>query len=171
MFDSDAKLFRKVDDKPAAFKMDIIAEDYRHLMADDLDEISRSEVLYKILKNQLRVHQKHLIELKEKKKEEAELRRLQKKPKRQFSELTPVDLTKFARHIKHFELYGVQRDLSPELKRIVRNLSCKEHKFMYCPCCKTYEDMDFDPVENIKKFMAYIKKEQAKLRRRRKNSP
>jgi hypothetical protein len=29
---------------------------------------------------------------------------------------------------------------------------------MYCPCCKTYnEDDDFDPIENIQKFMEYIR--------------
>ena len=38
---------------------------------------------------------------------------------------------------------------------------------MYCPCCKTYDEEDFDPVENIQKFMDYIREEQEKLRRRR----
>jgi hypothetical protein len=29
---------------------------------------------------------------------------------------------------------------------------------MYCPCCKTYnEEDDFDPIENIQKFMEYIR--------------
>jgi hypothetical protein len=61
---------------------------------------------------------------------------MKKKKKRLIS---PIDLSRFARHIKHFELYGSQRDLSPELKRIVKNLMCQEHKFMYCPKCKIYE--------------------------------
>jgi hypothetical protein len=31
---------------------------------------------------------------------------------------------------------------------------------MYCPCCKTYnEEEDFDPIENIQKFMDYIRQE------------
>ena len=63
--------------------------------------------------------------------------------------MSPIDLNRFARHIRHFELYGAQRDLSPELKRIVKNLMCQEHKFMYCPCCKTYDERDGDPLENI----------------------
>jgi len=25
------------------------------------------------------------------------------------------------------------------LKRIVRNMICQEHKYMYCPLCKTYD--------------------------------
>ena len=73
--------------------------------------------------------------------------------------MSPIDLNRFARHIKHFELYGSQRDLNPELKRIVKNLLCQEHKFMYCPCCKQYEDGPLDPIENIQKFMDYIREE------------
>jgi hypothetical protein len=38
------------------------------LLNDDLDEISKFEVIYKILKDQLREHQKKLIKLKEEKK-------------------------------------------------------------------------------------------------------
>lgn len=33
--------------------------------------------------------------------------------------LTPKDLKNFAKYIKHFEFYGSQRDLKPEIKRIV----------------------------------------------------
>lgn len=35
-----------------------------------------------------------------------------------------VDLKEFAKYIRPFEWYGPQRDLSPELKRIVKNLTC-----------------------------------------------
>ena len=35
-----------------------------HLINDDIDEISRFEIIYKILKDQLRTHQKALIEMK-----------------------------------------------------------------------------------------------------------
>jgi hypothetical protein len=35
-----------------------------------------------------------------------------------------VDMKEFAKHIKPFEWYGPQRDLSPEIKRIVKNLVC-----------------------------------------------
>ena len=41
-------------------------------MRDDLDEMSRLEVIYKILKNQLRQHQKKLIKLKEAEKKRKE---------------------------------------------------------------------------------------------------
>ena len=50
-----------------------------------------------------------------------------------------IDLKKFAKHIKHFESYGYQRDVSPEIRRIVKNLMCQKHSFMYCPKCKTYD--------------------------------
>lgn len=35
-----------------------------------------------------------------------------------------VDLKEFVRHIRPFEWFGPQRDLSPELKRVVKNLTC-----------------------------------------------
>ena len=44
--------------------------DYEHLKMDDMDEISKMEVTYKILKQQLRDHQKKIIEVKEKQKRE-----------------------------------------------------------------------------------------------------
>jgi len=66
-------------------------------------------------------------------------------------------LKEFVKHIKPFEWYGCQRDLSPELKRIVKNLVCQEHKYVYCRSCKTYDEVDYDPIENINKFMKFIK--------------
>ena len=74
----------------------------------------------------------------------------------------------FARYIKHFETYAeAQRDIDPELKRIIEKLSCQEHKFMYCPCCKNYEEQDFDPVENIQKFLNFVAEEKEKAMRAR----
>jgi hypothetical protein len=35
-----------------------------------------------------------------------------------------MKLEEFAKHMKPIEFYGSQLDLSPELKRIVRNLVC-----------------------------------------------
>jgi len=67
-----------------------------------MDMISRHEVIYKILKDQLRNHQRELIKMKEDQKMgklESKIPGSKKKPK-------PIDLSKFARHIKHFELYG-----------------------------------------------------------------
>jgi len=55
--------------------------------------------------------------------------------------------------------------MAPELKKIIEKLSCQEHKFMYCPCCKNYEEQDFDPVENIQKFLHFVSKEKEKARR------
>ena len=57
--------------------------------------------------------------------------------------------------------------MAPELKRIIEKLSCQEHKFMYCPCCKNYEEQDFDPVENIQKFLNYVAEEKERARRAR----
>lgn len=46
--------FNKVAIEPSLFKMKVPREDMEHLMRDDLDEMSKMEVIYKILKNQLR---------------------------------------------------------------------------------------------------------------------
>jgi len=34
---------------------------------------------------------------------------------------------------------------------------------MYCPCCKSYEEVEYDPLENIQKFMQFIRGEQNKI--------
>ena len=70
-----------------------------------------------------------------------------------------VDIREFARYIKPFELHGPQRDLSPELRRIVKNLTCQEHSYVYCPHCKKYEETEHDPLTNIRKFIKQIKDE------------
>lgn len=33
---------------------------------------------------------------------------------------------------------------------------------MYCPKCKNYDELDFDPLENIESFMKYVQQEQKK---------
>ena len=35
---------------------------------------------------------------------------------------------------------------------------------MYCPECKTYEQNAVSPIDNIQKFMSFVKEEQEKLR-------
>lgn len=127
-----------------------------YLTNDNLDEISKYEVIYKILKDQLRIHQAKLIEMKnedKKIKETGKTSPLKKK----------VDMKEFAKHVKPFDWYGAQRDLSPEVKRIVKNLVCQEHQYVYCPCCKQYDEMEYDPLETINKFMKFIRGEQTKI--------
>ena len=34
---------------------------------------------------------------------------------------------------------------------------------MYCPKCKTYEQNTLNPIENIQKFMKFVREEQEKL--------
>lgn len=142
-------------------------------MEDDFaDPESKIEAIYKVLKAQLRDYQGQLIKIREDRREKIKAKteskvRARSSKKTKGDGLTPKDLKNFAKYIKHFEFYGSQRDLKPEIKRIVQNLSCSQHKFMYCPCCKEYEEQDFDAVNNIKKFMAYCKEEQDKLKKRR----
>jgi len=79
------------------------------------------------------------------------------------SPVTQRSLHEFAKRMKPFELYGPQRDLSPSMKRLLKNLECQEHRYMYCPTCKSYDEADFDPIDNINKFLKFIKQEQDKL--------
>lgn len=78
-------------------------------------------------------------------------------------ESNEIKLNEFVKYIRPFEWYGPQRDLSPELKRIVKNLVCQEHKYVYCPQCKKYDEVEYDPIENINKFMKFIREEQDKI--------
>lgn len=148
-------MFERQPIDPSLFRLRVQKRHLEHLMKDDLDEISKYEVIYKILKDQLRAHQSTLIDLKEKKRLEAS-KSAKKAPKH-------LHLDDFAKEMKKFEFYGCQRDLSPELKRIVKNLACQEHRYLYCPCCKKYEQADGDPLDNINKFMQFIRDEQDKL--------
>ena len=62
------RYFHKIKPDPALFQVDVDPLDYKHLIEDDLDEISKMEVTYKILKQQLRDQQKKLVEAKEERK-------------------------------------------------------------------------------------------------------
>ena len=50
LYDYDPKYFKKIKPDPPLFVADVDQNDYQHLMNDDLDEISKLEVSYKILK-------------------------------------------------------------------------------------------------------------------------
>ena len=51
--------------EPSLFNLDVNEEDVHHLLNDDVDEVSRMGVIYKILKEQLRGYQQSLINAKE----------------------------------------------------------------------------------------------------------
>ena len=48
--------FEKIEMDPSLFKIHVQRKHLEHLQNDDLDEISKFEVVYKILKDQLRFH-------------------------------------------------------------------------------------------------------------------
>ena len=54
MFNNEEDNFRKMPADPALLDLRVLKEDYDHLMNADLDPISKNEVVYKILKTQLR---------------------------------------------------------------------------------------------------------------------
>lgn len=118
-YDKTGKRFIKHPIDPSLFTINVPKKHMEHLLNDDLDEISKFEVIYKVLKDQLRDHQHKLIELKKKQK------KTQKSPVR--AGVKAMKLNEFAKLMKPFEFHGSQRSLSPELKRIVKNLVCQDH--------------------------------------------
>ena len=79
--------------------------------------------------------------------------------------LTEEELREFTRQIRDFQMFDMHKEMTPELKNIVKSLTCAKHKFMYCPKCKNFDDDDFDPMENIQKFMQYVKNEKKKMKK------
>lgn len=65
LYNTDTDYFRKIEPEAPVLDLKIAKEDLDHLMHGDLDPISKHEVVYKILKGQLREQQKKLIVMKE----------------------------------------------------------------------------------------------------------
>jgi hypothetical protein len=57
LYDFDPKFFHKKNRKASLIQVNVNLEDLAHLKEDDIDEVSKLEVTYKILKQQLRHHQ------------------------------------------------------------------------------------------------------------------
>lgn len=56
VFNKDTDYFRKAELMPSLFNLEIDKKLYQHLNDDDLDEVSKNEVVYKVLKEHLRQH-------------------------------------------------------------------------------------------------------------------
>jgi len=111
------------------------------------------------LKDQLRQQQKKLIRMKEEKRLKKHEKMLKSKARKS---MTAGEMNKFVKYIKEFQLNQDKRDMPPVLRKIVKNLTCQEHKFMYCPSCKNFDDVDFNPMENIQQFLKFVDQEQKK---------
>ena len=70
---------------PCLFKIKIKNEHMSHLQNDDLDEISKFEVVYQILKDQLREHKQSLIQMKEEKQNALLIEKMKNYEKRRHS--------------------------------------------------------------------------------------
>ena len=51
MFNPDTDYFRQIDQDCPLFDVKVLKEDFDHLMMNDLDPISKNEVVYKIMKS------------------------------------------------------------------------------------------------------------------------
>ena len=72
---------------------------YENLNRQGLDEVSKNEVAYKIMKEQLRQQQSKLIQMKEKKRLLAHQKMLKKYARKS---MKPAELDRFAKYIYHF---------------------------------------------------------------------
>ena len=78
-FQFDDKYFKKMPGEPSLFNLDVDEDDVHHLLNDDVDNVSRMEIIYKILKEQLREYQKQIIEHREQERKKKEERRMRSK--------------------------------------------------------------------------------------------
>ena len=65
--------------EPSLFNLNVDEVDVHHLLNDDIDETSRMEIIYKILKEQLRGYQKQLVEQREAQRKKMEDKKLRSK--------------------------------------------------------------------------------------------
>lgn len=65
LFNMDTDYFRKFDDDPSLFNVEIDKQIFEHLNDNNLDQVSKNEVVYKVLKEQLRQQQRRLVHMKE----------------------------------------------------------------------------------------------------------
>lgn len=85
--------------EPSLFTVKIEKEMFKHLKNDDMDELSKNEVVYQVLKQQLKQQQKKLIHMKESKRLRKHTQMLRKKAK---SALTEEELQLFTKQIRDF---------------------------------------------------------------------
>jgi hypothetical protein len=97
-FSADGRSFVKQPVDPSLFKINVPRKHLDHLLNEDLDEVSQFEVIYSILKDQLREHQQKLIALKRKRKKAS------RSPVRE--DVKQMQLQEFARYMKPFEFHG-----------------------------------------------------------------
>ena len=90
---------------PCLFKIKIKNEHMSHLQNDDLDEISKFEVVYQILKDQLREHKQSLIQMKEEKQNALLIEKMKHYEKRRHSK-QKMRIDELAKHVKPFKWIG-----------------------------------------------------------------
>ena len=122
--------------------------------------------MYRILKDQLRVAKRSLLNIKKNNAEEArkalDLKRKMDAAKAknkehsiagQIQDIVDKDGS------NAFKFIGSQRFLSPQLKAIIKHLltSDKNKHNKYCPCCRQYEEGAEPSAEQMGEFLEFIR--------------
>ena len=165
-------------DEPAFFDLTIEKRHAHHLSKKTLDKESRLQVIYRILKDQLRIAKKQLLVIKKNNAAEA-AKALELKRKMQIA-AAKKDENSIAGQIKEvvndegksaFKFIGSQRHLTPKLKAIISHLlnTDKSKHNKYCPCCRNYQEGDDPTADQMGEFLEFIRQQHIKIHGKKKN--
>lgn len=139
-----------------------------HLARKNMDSESRMEVIYRVLKDQLRGAKKELIQAKKDRTKEEKLRAETKRKilaakeraKKDDNLLSSVKLGKREDGEQVFTLADneVTSNMNPELKKIINGILHTESRkhYRFCPCCRKYEDDELSR-EQMGEFIEYVR--------------
>ena len=143
------------------------------MKAKDLDKESHIQVVYQILKDNLRKAKKQLLEIKNNRVEERNnttkfQRDLEAAKVRGRSD--PDSLHDKVREVVNeegtgvFRFIGSQRSLPPALKSIIKGLLSTENRrfYRYCPCCKAYDVAGEPSDTQMGEFLEFIRQQHYK---------
>lgn len=138
-----------------------------HLARKDLDEESRLQVIYHILKEQLRKAKGELLELKKNRDKDLkraiafkkQLRDIDKDPKGSLAYALEPELSDL--NIVQQLKYAGPENISPQLKAVIEKLLSEDAKkhYRYCPCCHNYEKGREPSAQQMGEFLEYVRQQ------------
>lgn len=153
-----------------------------HLANKDTDEESRLQIIYRIMKDQLRVTKKELLGWKNSRDKRAR-QALELKRKIEEANLASAALGTAGGSIadqikevvtddgsKMFKFIGSQLDLPPKMKQIIFHVLQEQSKqFKYCPCCRQYDSCNKATELQMGEFLEFIRQQNIKTNGNPKN--
>ena len=181
------KLVYQPHEEPAYFDVNVERRHAEHLGKKVLDEESKMQVVYRILKDQLRVAKRRLLFLKrqnavesrkayvlaKKMDKQAAINATQSVADRKRDGSIADKVREYEREDGHrgFEFVGSKKGMSTKLKAIVKHLLTSDNRKhnKYCPCCRRYEEGDDPTAEQMGEFLDFIRQQHIKLHGKKAN--